>query len=128
MASPEEHPHVKLLEELRKEIKPVLDASSQAIYIYLDNEHKICNQKYASMLGYKTTRDWELTADPMLNVEDSSVNGLVAAYRNAVDRKVATTLEVSWKRTDGKAVPSRVILVPFAFKNELMAIHYIETK
>jgi hypothetical protein len=34
-------------------MKQVLDKSGQAIYLYLDDSHKVCNKKFADMLGYK---------------------------------------------------------------------------
>jgi hypothetical protein len=128
MVSQGQHPHAVLLEELRRELKPVLDASPQAMYVYLDNEHKICNQKYAAMLGYGSAAEWESVPDPMVNVDEGSVNTLVATYQDAVERKRASVVAVSWKKNDGKTVASTVILVPFAFRNELMAIHYITEK
>jgi len=63
------HPHEILLDELRAEYKSILDGSKQAIYVYLDNEHKICNEKFAALIGYKSVRDYETSEDPMVDVQ-----------------------------------------------------------
>jgi carbohydrate-binding DOMON domain-containing protein len=128
MSAQAQHPHVVLLEELRREMAPVLDGSPQPMYVYLDNKDKICNQKFASMLGYGSPHDWESIPDPMVNVEDASVNNLVATYQKAVEKKIGSVVDITWKTNDGKTVASTVILVPFAFKGELMAIHYVTAR
>lgn len=45
MAQDEHHEH--LIKELADQLEPVFSNSPQAIYLYLDDTHKICNQKFA---------------------------------------------------------------------------------
>ncbi len=122
------HPHEILLDELRTEYKSILDGSKQAIYVYLDNEHKICNSRYATMLGFTAARDWETLSDPMITVEEQSVNRLVSAFQNAIQNKVGSVFELTWKKQGGGSVKTNVIMVPIAFKGEMMALHFITTK
>ena len=35
--------HENLVKEVSEEMKPVLEKSAQAIYLYLDDKHKACN-------------------------------------------------------------------------------------
>ena len=46
--------HQHLVKELAEQLEPVLSNSPQAIYLYLDDEHKTCNQKFADLLGYNS--------------------------------------------------------------------------
>ena len=57
MARSEEH-HAELVSGLAQQLKFILDKSPQALYLYLDDNHKTCNKKFASMLGYKSVKAW----------------------------------------------------------------------
>lgn len=122
------HPHEILLEELNVEYKTILNGSKQAIYVYLDNEHKTCNAKFAALLGYKTVREYETVPDPMVDVADASLNTLVNAYQNAMQDKIGSTIQVVFKKRGGGTVNTTVMLVPIAFKGEMLALHFITAK
>ena len=49
--------HEHLIAEIKELFEPLLTNSKQAIYISLDDEHKICNSKFADLLGYKSTQE-----------------------------------------------------------------------
>jgi len=53
----EEH-HVELVQGISEQLKTILDKSEQAIYVYLDDTHKTCNKKFASLLGYNSVKQW----------------------------------------------------------------------
>lgn len=128
MSAAQRHPHEILLDEFRREFKPILDGSKQSIYVYLDNEHKICNEKFASLIGYKSLREYETAEDPMTDVSESSVETLVNAYQNAMQNKVGSTIQVAWKKHGSGTVKTDVILVPVAFKGEMLALHFITAR
>jgi PAS domain-containing protein len=50
---------IELIEGVRHQLKDILESSKQAIYVYLDDTHKLCNQRFATLLGYGSTREWE---------------------------------------------------------------------
>jgi len=41
-----------------EQLRVIFESSKQAIYIYLDDTHKVCNNKLSSMLGYKSPEEW----------------------------------------------------------------------
>jgi len=49
----DEH-HEKVVMGLAEQMKKVLEGSEQAVYIYLDDNHKICTSTFAQLLGYGT--------------------------------------------------------------------------
>jgi PAS domain-containing protein len=120
----------EVLEDARKQLKDILDGSTQAIYVYLDDTHTICNQRFASLLGYGTAQEWEHVDMPFAEtfVADQSQEALVFAYRNAVHQKIGATLDVTWKKKSGGQVITRVILVPISYENALLALHFITEK
>ncbi len=128
MPAAQRHPHEILLDELRQEYKAILDGSKQAIYVYLDNEHKICNERFAAMIGYKSPKEYAETPDPLVDVDENSVNTLATTYQKAMEQKIGSSIEVTFKRHGGGSVKTNVILVPISYKSELMALHYITAK
>ena len=90
--------------------------------------HKVCNQKFASLLGYASPGEWAQAEGPFtqLFVDAGSQAALVEAYTHAMNRKAATSLQVTWRKKSGGSVVTGVILVPVAFQGHLFALHFID--
>jgi hypothetical protein len=93
----------------------------------LDDVHKICNEKYASMLGYESSEEWVDVPDSFTNsfVAEESRETLVTAYRTAVEKHEGSEISVTWKTKAGDLVPTKVILVPISYEGEILALHFI---
>ena len=126
MAHDEHHEH--LVKEVENLLDPILENSPQAIYIYLDDQHKICNQKFADLLGYKSIADWVANETPVDDVVESDQNKVIEAYGNASEKLEASTLSVAIKTKDGSEIEVDVIMTPFTYKNEVFVVHYISKK
>ena len=57
MSSEQKH-HEELVNGVYSQLKQILDSSEQAIYLYLDDTHKVCNKKFATLLGYASPEDY----------------------------------------------------------------------
>ena len=119
--------HEELIEGLYKQLKPILDSSDQAIYIYLDDIHKICNKKFSSLLGYASTKDWAKVTEsfPDAFVDEKSQKTLVTTYQKAMEKMVASVVNITWKTKDGRRVTTNVILTPISYNGHLFAVHFI---
>ena len=51
--------HSEIMDELREQFKPILENSTDGVYLWMSDEDKICNEKLAKMFGL-TTKEWEL--------------------------------------------------------------------
>ena len=65
---------------------------------------------------------------PEAFVSSKSRKTLVTAYQKAMEQHVGSSIDVTWKRKDGKDVASNVILVPYSYEGHLMALHFITKK
>jgi hypothetical protein len=121
------HSHHDLLGDLTAELQPLLDESEQGIYIFLDEAHKVCNEKFATMLGYASAEEWAGTEGSFtdLFVEDGSQATLVGAFQKAMQSMSGSTIKVGWKKQGGGVVDTTVILVPISFRNHLFALHFV---
>lgn len=119
--------HKEILEKIRAQFEALLENSSQAMYIYLDESNKICNEKFAKMLGYSSSKDWEdaIGSFTELFVEDESQDILVGAYQKSMEELAGSKISVSWKKISGGFVESEVIIVPIIFEDHSFAVHYI---
>lgn len=124
----DEHQHHEhLIGAITKEYSQILKNSKQGVYIYLDDHHKICNEKLAKMLGYKSAADWAaVRIDPVGKMVDSkSQNALINAFWNAHDKSIGSEVNVTWnKKPEGK-IKTKVILVPISFQGHLFALHFV---
>jgi hypothetical protein len=126
MAHDEHHEH--LIKEVAEIYEPVLTNSPQAIYIYLDDTHKICNQKFADLLGYKSIEEWVANENPIGDIAESDQNSVIEAYGKASEANEASFLSATAATKGGSEVEIDLIMVPFSYKNEVFVIHFISEK
>jgi hypothetical protein len=121
----EEH-HGELVSGIAEQFKPILEKSEQAIYIYLDDTHKVCNKKFATLLGYKSASDWASTAAPLADVIKADQDKVVAAYENASEKLVASSLDITLKKVKTKEIiKTRMIMAPTAYQGHNFVIHFL---
>ena len=122
-----QHSHEALIDGLYGQMQEIFENSEQAMYLYLDDVHKVCNKRFADLLGFKSPNEWAGMAGPfpMVFVAPKSREALVTAYQKAMERYVGSTINVAWQRKSGEMVDTKVILIPVAFEGHLFALHYI---
>jgi PAS domain S-box-containing protein len=126
MAHDEHHEH--LIKEVSEIFEPILSDSPQAIYIYLDDTHKICNQNFSDLLGYDSIEDWVKTESPIEDVVSSDQNSVIEAYGKASENLEASFLSANVKTKGGSEIEVEIIMTPFTYKGEVFVIHYITPK
>ena len=119
--------HEELIKGLYEQLKPVFDNSQQAIYVYLDDIHKICNNKFATLLGYSSSEEWAKVTEsfPDAVVDQQSQEVLVSTYQKAMEQIIGSEIDVTWKTKSGDRVNTNLILVPIAYNGHLFALHFI---
>ena len=118
--------HEDLVNGFYEQMKKVLDNSEQPIFIYLDDNHKICNQKFASFLGYKSLQEWaKIQGFLEVYVNENSRNTLMTAYWDAANKMNASTIQITWDKKDKTTVQSTMILVPITYQGHLFSVHFI---
>lgn len=126
----ERHSHEGLVSGLYGQMKPVFDHSEQAMYLYLDDVHKVCNKRFADLLGYDSPKAWAAVDEPfpMAFVTPRSRRTLISAYQDAIERFVGSAIDVTWQTKTGGTVDTRVILVPVIYEDHVFALHYISPR
>jgi hypothetical protein len=119
--------HEEVLSEVRKQLSDIFDESQQSVYVYLDGMNKICNKRFASLLGYDSPKQWAAVRKsfPEAFVSPKDRTTLVSAYDNAMNGLIGSTISIRWKKKEGGEVPTTTILVPFVFGGHRMALHFV---
>jgi PAS domain-containing protein len=118
--------HEEIVNGLNNQMKKIMDSSQQPIFIYLDDNHKVCNQQFAKFLGYKSPEEWaKIQGFLDVYVEEKSRETLMNAYWNAANKMNASSIAMTWKRKDGKIVNSNMILVPMAYDGHILSVHFV---
>jgi hypothetical protein len=117
--------HEELIKGITEEMKPVLSKSDQAVFLYLDDEHKVCNKKYADLVGYKSAREWADAEAPLSDVVEADQQGVIDAYMNASQKMVAGTLDVKLKNVKtGKVVKTRLVVAPVGHAGHVFTANF----
>ena len=118
--------HEELVKGLYEHMKTVLEGSEQPIFIYLDDNHKACNNKFAALLGFKSPQEWaaiEGFLEPY--VAEKSRDTLMNAYWDAMKKMVASTSQITFVKKGGEPVNSTLVLIPMPFKGHLFSVHFV---
>ena len=126
--SPEQKHHEELVNGFHSQLKQIFDSSEQAIYLYLDDTHKVCNKKWASLFGYVSPEEWAKTEHPLDDIEKRSQDTVVSAYQNAMEKKVASQIEIRGKKKAGGTITLSLIMVPVVYQEHLFALHFAAEK
>jgi hypothetical protein len=123
----EQEIHEELMRGIAEQQKEVLEKSTQAMYIYLDDNHVVFNRKFASLLGYASVNELDFARGDFIStfVAEKSRNALVEAYQKAMVSMAASSVDVVLKKKSGAEVKTSFILVPLMFDNHAFAMHFI---
>jgi hypothetical protein len=117
--------HEELVKGIAQQMKPVLEKSAQAIYIYLDDNHKVCNRKFADLLGYKSPKEWADADAPLSDIVEADQQSVIDAYMNASEKMEASAIEVRAKNIKtGKIVKTRMIVAPVGHAGHVFTAHF----
>jgi hypothetical protein len=122
----ENNHHKDLLDGITEQMKPVLEKSGQAIYLYLDDNHKFCNRKFADMLGYKSPQEWADSETPLSDVAEEDRDIVIKAYMDASEKMTASSVTVSFKNIKtGKLLKAMMIIAPIGYAGHVITAHFL---
>ena len=121
-----EHEHEKILKELVEQFQPLFDQSPDGIYLYIDEVHKICSERFAKMYGL-TVKDW-VAMEGFVNkhTAEPDVERYIQNYNEHIHQKL-TPVKFRFKavRKDGSTFNAETDLIPFPWRGEMLAFHFV---
>jgi PAS domain S-box-containing protein len=119
--------HEVATKELAEHLRPIFESSPDGVYVWLDEEHWICNERFARMFGYDSAD--ELNDTPYLLqrlVHEEDQQQFSWSYWNRVQAlSFPTTLRFRGVRKDGSEVQAETDMIPLAYGGHTFAYHFV---
>jgi PAS domain S-box-containing protein len=120
--------HEEWLAGIASQLAPIFDNSEEGVYVYLDDRHKICNERLAKMWGYASAAEWAAAPDFLETFVATQPDRVQVStnYHQHVHRELtAYQLQFTAKRKDGRSVRVETQTVPFAYDGQLFAYAFV---
>ncbi len=118
--------HAGMIRELGNQFRPILDRSPDGVYVWLDEEHKLCNERLARMFGY-TIEEWSAAVPFLETFVAEEDRGLFSwYYQNRVaPLAFPATFPFRGQRKDGATFSAETDMIPIAYQGHAMAYHFV---
>ena len=121
--------HEVATKELAEHLQPLFDASPDGMYVWLDEEHWICNGRLAELFGYDSPD--ELNDAPgflQRMVHEDDQEHFSWNYWNRVRAQAfPATFRFRAVRKDGSAFQAETDMVPLTYGGHTFAYHFVRS-
>ena len=119
--------HEVATKELAEHLQPLFDASPDGVYVWLDEEHWICNQRFAELLGYDSPDELNDTPHFLQRmVHEDDQQHFSWSYWNRVQALAfPTTFRFRGTRKDGSTFQAETDMIPLTYGGHTFAYHFV---
>jgi PAS domain S-box-containing protein len=114
------------MRELSEHFRPVMEGSPDGVYLWLDETHKTCNERLASLFGF-TVEEWR-EASPFLDNFVAEEDRGVFSW-NYHNRVAALAFPVTFRfrglRKDGSTFDAETDMIPISYQGYAVAYHFV---
>ncbi|MCL6472558.1 MAG: PAS domain-containing protein [Firmicutes bacterium] len=118
--------HRKAIGELVKQLIPVFENSTEGVFVYLDDDHKACNELLADMFGYTPLQWEEFSPFSHLFSKESRDDIMATYYEKIIAERAPAELPITGIRKDGSSFRARLLMVPISFNGVLFALGFVK--
>jgi PAS domain S-box-containing protein len=119
--------HDVATKELAEHLAPIFESSPDGVYIWLDEQHWICNERFARLFGYESAdelRDTPYLLQRIVQEDDQQLFSW--HFWNRVQaRAFPATLRFRGVRKDGAVVHAETDMIPLTFGGHTFAYHFV---
>jgi PAS domain S-box-containing protein len=120
-------PHERAMIELAEHLRPVFEVSPDGVYVWLDEEHWICSERFATIFGYDSPA--ELNDTPHLLQRLVHEDDQAAFSYNYWNRVQALAFPVTFRFKgvckDGSSCLVETDMIPLTFGGHTFAYHFV---
>ena len=119
--------HEVATKELAEHLRPLFDASPDGMYVWLDEEHWVCNQRFADLLGFDSPDELNDTPHFLQRmVDEDDQQHFSWNYWNRVQALAfPTTFRFRGMRKDGSTFQAETDMIPFTYGGHTFAYHFV---
>ena len=121
--------HERWIAEIEKEWAPLFDGCPDALYVYIDDEHKTCNQKLADLFGM--TVEQFKAAESLLDecVAEESIDVVIHNYLHHFGEETRPVVfDIAARRQDGSEFPATLFNIPIVHDSQLMLLCFVRRR
>ena len=115
-----------IIQELAEQFRPVMEQSPDGVYLWLNEAHKVCNQRLASLFGH-TAEEWN-TTEPFLDNFVAEEDRRIFSW-NYHNRVAALAFPVTFRfrglRKDGSTFSAETDMIPISYRGHAVAYHFV---
>ena len=119
-----EHSHA--ISELAEQFRPIMEQSPDGVYLWLDEAHKTCNERLASLFGF-TVEEWR-TTQPFLENFVAEEDRKIFSW-NYHNRVAALAFPVTFRfrglRKDGSTFSAETDMIPISYRGHAVVYHFV---
>jgi PAS domain S-box-containing protein len=118
--------HDDVIRQLTEQFRPILDHSPDGVYLWLDDRHKVCNERLARLFGC-TVQEWCSTPSFLDNfVVEEDRDNFAWNYQNRVASfAFPVTFRFRGLRKDGSTFSAETDMVPISWQGHAVAYHFV---
>lgn len=122
-----DHDHADLLEELTAHFQPMLDECPEGVYLWVDDDNMVCNDKLAKMFGYSGPDEWAAVHDFMGAFVDEKDQEMFGKNYSKHVGHLAGPVRFKFKarKKDGSTFQAETDMVPLTFGGHAVAYHFV---
>ncbi len=122
----ENEEHEEILREMLDQFGPVFQNSPEGVYLYLDDVHKVCNDKLARMFGM-TAKEWSSTPTFLADfVEEEDQEMVANNYHHHVAQLThPVRFRFKARRKDGSKFTAETDMIPISWRGYPIAYHFV---
>jgi len=118
--------HGQVLGELLEQFMPIFSHSPDGVYLYMDDNHKVCNKRMADMFGL-TVEEWRKIPNFLEGFVAEQDRKMFAS--NYGDSVAAMKRPVSFRfhaiRKNGDAFLAETEMIPVSWNGHPIAYHFV---
>jgi PAS domain S-box-containing protein len=115
-----------VIRELYEEFRPVMERSPDGVYLWLNEAHKVCNERLADLFGF-TVEEWN-TTQPFLDNFVAEEDRTLYSW-NYHNRVAALAFPVTFRfrglRKDGSTFSAETDMIPISYRGHAVAYHFV---
>ena len=118
--------HREVMRELIEQFRPIMEQSPDGVYLWLDEAHKTCNERLASLFGY-TVEEWCATQPFLENFVAEEDRAIFSwNYHNRVATLAfPVTFRFRGLRKDGSRFSAETEMIPITYRGHAVAYHFV---
>ena len=129
--SPEEERalHERWIAEIERQWSPLFEACPDAVYLYIDDEHKTCNQRAADLFGLTVAHFKAMESYLDECVAEGDIDLVVHHYFEHFENEIKPAVfDYTALRQNGSSFPATAFNNPIVHYGELMLLCFVRQR